>query len=141
MKSTLEIVDIMYAKTEGSALHQALLPGGEIYKGQRPVSSQNEDVVINCLPIPNQQLQQTIVNVNIHAPDKEINIGGAVSRVADYKRLKELTEIAIAFYEEDYSGDDYYFELQQQTDPIEDEEAGSHYVNLRIEFYSINISN
>ncbi|MEO6610745.1 MAG: hypothetical protein ABIT05_01390 [Chitinophagaceae bacterium] len=139
MKTTLDLIDILWTLINGSALKTALVSGGGIYKHERPLNSNNEDVVINSLPIINQDLQVAICNVNIHVPDKTINVTGGQQIVADHVRLKALSTVAVGVLDKNW-GDDYNFSVQQQT-VMADETPGSHFINIRIEFFNINISN
>jgi hypothetical protein len=139
MITTLDIIDIAWHKVDGGPLKTALKAGGGVYKYQRPVNSTKEDIVINSLPINNEQLQQGVFNINIYVPDLPINENGAQINVPDFVRLKELAAIAVAEMNEEWA-DDYNFSVQQQT-VIADEVSKSHYINLRIDFFNINISN
>lgn len=139
MITTLDIVDILWTKINASALKTALGSGGGVYKHQRPLNSAKEDVVINSLPVNNAQLQQAIANVNVYVPDKTINQNGAQSKVPDHVRLDALAAIAVQVLKEEYSADAYHYELQQQS-LIPDEASNSHFINIRIEFFNININ-
>lgn len=136
MKTTLNLVDILWQRINASPLKTAVTGG--VYKHRRPTASQKEDVVINCLPINNEQLQQGIANVNIHVPNKAIAVNGIQDNTQpDHERLSELTELAITSLTDVWQ-DDYQFDIEQQQF-FADEEAGDHYINLRIEFFNINI--
>jgi len=141
MRTPVDIVDILWGKINSSSLKSALATGGGVYKRQRPINSNKEDVVINSLPLLNEQLQVGVANVNIHVPDKQINQVGIQTTVANTVRLKALVDTAVTILKEDYSADDYHFEIQQVSDLMKDEDASSHFINIRIEFYSLNISN
>jgi hypothetical protein len=135
MRTAQDNVIIVWKKINDSALSTEI--SGGVYKGSRPVNSVSEDIVVNTLGLPNQQVQQSIINVNIHVPNKDARIDGVINSVCDDERLNELTRMALELLNEDYSGDDWHFEVQQHTQPVEQE--GSYYVNIRIEFYSLNI--
>jgi hypothetical protein len=135
MITSLEIVDILWAKLNGSPLKAAI--DGGIYKNRRPASSEKQDVVINCLPVNNQQLQTTIANVNIHVPNISIDVNGVQdSSQPDHVKLLALSKIAVGVLKDIWSGD-YNFNVQQEV-LIQDEEQGDYYINIRIEFYNIN---
>jgi hypothetical protein len=137
MITTLDLVNIIWQRLNGSQLKTTITGG--VYK-KRPAGSQTEDVVINCLPINNLDLQTAIVNVNIHVPNITIQVGTVQdSTQPNFERLQELAAIAIAVLTDVWAGD-YNYDVQQQT-MIEDEEAGDHYINIRIEFFNINIKN
>ena len=138
MKTTLDLVDIIWQRLNGSQLKTEI--NGGVYKHRRPAASQKEDVVINCLPINTLQLQSAIVNVNIHVPNLTVAVNGTQDNSQpDHTRLQELTAIAVTILS-DVWAEDYNFDIQQQT-LIEDPEAGDHYINLRLEFFNINIKN
>mgnify|MGYP000160776335 CR=1 FL=1 len=137
MKSTLDLVDIVWQKLQAGALKAAI--SGDIHKHRRPANSQLEDVVINSLPISSQQMQEAIVNVNIHVPNISIAVNGAVDNTQpDHERLKTLVPLAVADLSDTW-GDDYNFDVQQQV-LIEDREAKDFYINIRLEFFNVNIS-
>lgn len=136
MKTTLDLVDIIWDRLNSSPLKASIT--GKLYKHRRPVNSQSEDVVINSLPVNNEQLQQAVANVNVHVPNLELQVNGAVDRSQpDHTRLKSLAALAIESLQEVWE-DDYTYDVQQQL-LIEDPEAGDHYVNIRLEFYNINL--
>lgn len=135
MKSTLDIVDVLWAKLDGSSLKASIT--GKIYKHSRPAGSQLEDIIINCLPVNNQALQKTVANVNIHVANKKINSNGVQDdTIADHVRLKALAAAAIVILKDNWTADLNY-DVQQQT-IIPDVQAGDYYINIRIEF---NIEN
>ncbi|GAA0561552.1 hypothetical protein [Chitinophaga japonensis] len=138
MITTFHEEDIVYQRLNTSALKTAIT--GIIKKGKRPLNSTKEDVVINTLPISALQLQEGIVNVNIYVPNLVITVGGVQDFTQpDSARLKELTTTAIDLLTDQWpeSGDINYT-VQQQT-LFEDEESKSHYVNIRLQFYAINV--
>lgn len=138
MKTTLKLIDILWQRLNGSPLATALTGG--IYKHQRPINSREEDVVINCLPINNEQLQQAIANVNIHVPNLVLSSNGAQDDTQpNHVRLDELTDLAIERLT-DVWAEDYNFDIEQQV-LFSDSEAKDHYINIRIEFNNINLSN
>lgn len=137
MKSTLDLVDIVWQQLQTGALKAAIT--GDIHKHRRPANSQTEDVVINSLPISFQQMQEAIVNVNIHVPNLSIAVNGSIDNTQpDHARLQTLTTLAVADLTDTW-GDEYNFDVQQQI-LIEDKEAKDFYINIRLEFFNVNIS-
>ncbi|MDO6388998.1 hypothetical protein Q4E40_02580 [Pontibacter sp. BT731] len=98
------------------------------------MNSQREDVVLNALPMNREQLQRTVLNVNLHVPNLKL---GTDTTQPNAKRLKELTTIASDLIEEVW-GPGYQFNVQQDT--VFPDGAGSHYVNIRVEFRAINLN-
>lgn len=137
MKTTFDSENVLWKKLFDSSLKTTIT--GKIRKGERPAGSQLEDIVVNSLAVPNDQLQISVSNINIFAPDKLIGEPGTQELVADHARLKALTDIAISVLTIDSTVGDYYYEVQQQQ-MIEDKESNSHFVNIRINFYSINLN-
>lgn len=134
MTTTFDITDLLWTKADSSTLKTSI--SGGIYKNQRPANSKKEDVVTNCLPVNNEQLQKTVGNVNVHVPNKLIKVNNVQESVPDLVRLKQLAAEAIGIYKDNWTGTLNY-DVQQQT-LIKDEEAGDWYINIRIEF---NIEN
>jgi hypothetical protein len=138
MKTTLEIIDTLWSHINNSSLKSAI--NGQICKQKRPISSKAEDVVINCLAANNEQLQTAIVNVNIYVPNVTVRLNGAVDTSQPNMARLETLAVAAGAILDDQWVDDYNFSVQQQL-VIEDQESTSHYINFRIEYYSINILN
>lgn len=138
MKTTLEVIDIIWQLLNGSPLADAITGG--VYKNLRPLNTAKEDVVINCLPVNNAQLQQGVANVNIHVPNLILNVNGVQDKTQpNHARLQLLTGLAIQELLNVWEGD-YNLDIEQQT-IFADEEANSHYSNIRIQFNNINLSN
>lgn len=134
MRTTLDVVDDIYSALKSGSFKSAIT--GDIYKHKRLLDSRKEDVVINSLPISNQQLQTGIANVNIHVADIPVTTGSGTDNHPNHVRLKELAGLAIAELEV-WSGD-YHFDVQQQT-IIQEETGNEHFVNIRVNYYSINL--
>jgi hypothetical protein len=137
MKSTLDLVDIVWTALDASALKAAIT--GDISKHRRTPNSTKEDIVINALPISGAQIQEAIVNVNLHVPDIKVNKNGMDDFMPNHTRLKALCNIALNALQDNW-GEDYNFDVQQQN-LFRDEEANDHYINIRLEFYNVNILN
>jgi hypothetical protein len=135
MKTTIDTDNVLYELLKNSSLKSAIT--GKVYKRQRPVNSVLEDVVINSLPISNEQLQQCVSNVNVFVPDIQIVTDGVFDKVADEVRLSELSILAVQILTDGISGD-FTWDIQQQT-LIKDDESDSHYINIRINFFVSNI--
>jgi hypothetical protein len=135
MKTTIDTDDVLYDLLKNSSLKSAIT--GKVYKRQRPVNSNLEDVVINSLPITNEQLQQCVSNVNVFVPNEKITVGETVDSVANEARLKQLVALAVTVLTDGINGQ-FTWDIQQQT-LIKDDESESHYINIRIQFFVSNI--
>src|SRR5689334_5227981 len=121
MRSTLNAVDLLYGILKSSSSVTNAI-SGKVYKDNRPMNSQKEDVVINSLPINMEQIQQALINVNVHVPNLRLNINGVTDNTQpDLARLDTLTTLVMTAVK-DRVGTDYWFFIQQQTlfpsDPI-----------------------
>lgn len=135
MKSTLDIVDILWSRADQSVLKTAI--SGTICKHRRSPNSTMEDIVINCLPVGNEQLSKTFANVNIHVPDIEITVNGQTDKQPDHVRLQALAALAIPVFNEVWISGMFYGVQQQQL--FRDPEAGDHYINIRIAASILNL--
>jgi hypothetical protein len=136
MTTSFDIEEAIWKKLDGSSLKTEIT--GKIRKRERPSDSDKEDIVVNSLGATSSQLDQSIANVNIFVPDMTINENGVQEKVPDTARMKVLTDIAIALFK-DVTDGDYHYNYQQQS-VIEDPDSGDHFVNIRINFYSINLN-
>lgn len=134
MRTTLDVVDDLYQALNYTDIKNAI--DGDIYKHRRLLNSRKVDIVINSLPINSEQLQTCIANVNIHVPDIEVNVDGNIDYQPDHVKLKELASL-VMLYLEVWEGD-YHFSVQQQT-IFKEDEANEHFVNIRVNYYSINL--
>lgn len=139
MISTLDILDIVYAKLAASDLLVGTTNpvSGHLYKITRPQGSASEDVVINCLPVTSDYLQLATVNVNIYVPDLHSEYNSTEQYLPDLARLDTLAAMAItALYGEYRPG--YFFYITSQVVYAE-EATHEHFINLRVEFKNINL--
>jgi hypothetical protein len=133
MKTSLDIENILFTFLKASSIATEI--NGGIYKRLRPAESKLEDIVINCLPINNAQLQSCVANVNIHVPNLSVQIGDITNCVPNHTRLNELATEACMILNDQYANG-YLFTVQQQN-LFEDED--DHMVNIRIDFNSVNL--
>jgi hypothetical protein len=139
-KTSLDVENILYSEVKNSLLITGpkKITGG-LYKSKRPINSTKEDVVINSLPLNRKQLQEGLLNMNVYVPNLEVTQGGVIDKsLPDTARLTELAAIASLVVGDINAADgDYSFILQQ--DNVFEDTNNQHYINLRIEFTSINI--
>lgn len=135
MITAFDIIDIIYTGLQGGQLATAI--NGGLYKHKRPVSSTLEDVVVNCLPVNANQMQTAIANVNIHVPNISVTVAGTTDNtVPNHPRMKELAQKAVQDLESNWAST-YSYHVQQ-AGMLQDDDF-SHYINIRIEFFNINI--
>jgi hypothetical protein len=135
--TSFDAVDKVYQQIKDTPFTAALQGG--LYKMKRPVNSTTEDAVINSLGMPGTQVQQGVVNLNIHLPNLSLEINGKQDNSQpDFIRAQQLAALAIQQVQEFYT-EEYWFLFQQQN--IIQSDDTEIIVNIRIEFYSINIKN
>lgn len=135
MTTTEDIIEILFNRANAGPIKDTIT--GSVCKRRRDGDSKVEDVVINCLPINGEQLQDVIANVNIHVPDLVVSVNGMDQKQPDSVRLQQLAGIAVPHFTDVWAAG-YNYTVQQQT-VFEDREAGDHYINLRIEFFIENL--
>jgi len=135
MTTTLAIIDTLFTKLDSSTLKTAIT--GSICKQKRDGNSKKEDVVINCLPVNNTQLQTAIANVNIYVPDLQVAVNGMQDLQPDITRLEELANMAVEILDDNWTASLNY-NVQQQV-LFDDPDSKSHYINIRIEFFIENL--
>jgi len=138
IKTTLSAVDDVYDALKASPLASEIT--GKIFKDRRVANGATEDVVINSPTVNAAQLQQGLVNVNIHVPNIIVKQNGVSDDTQpNHARLRELALMAAGILKDNVSGD-ASFNLQQIVGPLLDEVAKDHYVNIRLDYFNINLS-
>jgi len=136
LRDTFDIETIIYKQLNVLSITNAI--SGKVYKNSRPLNSNKVDVVVGSLPINAEQLQRTVVNVNVHAPNLILSINGIQDNTQpDVAKLKTVTALVISALT-DKAFTDYYFDVQQQV-LFKDETTDEHYSNIRINFLSENL--
>jgi len=143
--TSIEAVEIVYQHLKNSVLFtDAKKPNGSLNKYQRPAGSGLEDVVVNSIVMGRAAVQRGVLNVNVYVPNLELPGNSNIDRSQpDYIRLTELaklTELALPETDIKIPGRNELvtFEIQQDTGPYEDN--GQHFLNFRIDFRTLNIS-
>jgi len=135
MKTTIDIINILWQRLNTSSLKTEI--SGEISK--EPVfNSKLEDVIINALAVLNIQYGPAVVNINAFVPDIQISRKGGQIGVQNTKRLNELAKLIMEILQDQWTAE-YNYDVQQALGPFKDEESGKHYMNIRIEFYLVNL--
>jgi hypothetical protein len=125
-------------------LHTALLtdlnkPNGKLCKYKRPLNSVLEDIVINGLDLIKDDIDETVLNVNIYVPNLEIPNSTDRSQ-PNNKRMLYLSQLGNEAFQNGEEiwdeADEYCFRYQQDT--VMEDDNNQHYINFRIEFYSTN---
>lgn len=125
IRTDIDIKDWVYSHIKYSALVSML--SGAVYKDQRPLNSEVEDITIAVLSRDaGSQIQTAIVNVNIYIPD--------ISRDREYientTRLREVSSAAAALLE--YWQDGSIKSRLQQQEIFKVNGVAYHVINNRL---------
>ena len=94
IRTDIDIKDDIYGWLTGSTLAGML--SGSVYKDQRPLNSDKEDIVISVLARDaGSQVQYATVNVNIYVPD----VRRGQEAVENQTRLRTLSTEAASLFE------------------------------------------
>jgi len=104
---------------------------GAIYKQNRPKDSKLEDIVVRTLTMNADQVQEGIINVNIHVPNQNLVNDDTQPNLV---RFDIITSIVVSTLS-DYSGYDYWFDIDSPGVPERD--GINWFVNVRIKFFSL----
>lgn len=92
MRTTADMTQILYDVLKASPLKTTI--NGLIYKGERPLNSIKEDVVIAPIVISGSDKQIGVTNVNIYVPKINQKSGTTTSLMKDTKRISEILPVA-----------------------------------------------
>jgi hypothetical protein len=136
MRSTsFDYVNIVYQKLIAPTFLTAAMLTGEVRKYNRSLDSNAEDIVINSLPVNNNQLQSGIVNVNVHVPNIQDNgLTGQDNSQPNIKRIKEISDLVILALDNTFGS--FYNCTVQQQNLIQDKD--DFFNNIRLQINSIN---
>lgn len=131
MKTSLDTDDILYQILSSNTELKNMVTGG-IYKGERPDSSEKEDIVINTITVTQELPQQGASNVNIYVPDMSIKFAGKPQRKANTERLRAITNGVLNVLA-DASVEGLMFWVTNQS-VLKEAGVFQHFSNLRIEW-------
>ncbi len=133
MKTGLDMVQEMFNYLNVPDITSVIT--GELYMLVRPQNSNVEDIVINALALTGSQLQQGVINVNIHVPNLSVKINGKPDQTQpDLDRLQKIAKLVVEKLK-DYNGDDHRFSAQTGGIPYKDED-NTHFFNIRVNYYA-----
>lgn len=131
IKTDIDIKDALWTWVSESGL--AGMVSGEVYKDQRPLNSDKEDITIAVLARDaGSQIQEATVNINVYVPD----VRRGKEAIEDTKRLRELSRAAADFFEYHHFGYGIYELASQEIFKVNG--ADWHVINNRL---SVRYSN
>jgi hypothetical protein len=140
--TSLSALNMLYQHISHSVLMTDVKkPNGKLCKLERPLNSGLEDVVINSLGLNREDVQEGILNVNVFVPNLVLPSNPNDKAQPDMARLLYLSNLAnnaLGSGSEVWEATgNYCFNMQQEN--VFQDENNQHYLNLRVEFYSLNI--
>ena len=109
IRTDIDIKDYIYSYVSSSDL--AGMVSGKVYKDQRPLNSDKEDIIISVLARDaGSQIQDATINVNIYVPD----IRRGKEAIEDGSRLRTLCAEAAALFEY-FTTPDSIYQLDSQA--------------------------
>lgn len=130
MRTTADQDNILYELISQSPL-KTFIRGG-VYKGERPLDSQSEDVVISSMLVGEGTLQAGVANVNIYVPKVYQNINGKKQTLKDTKRVDEVLAVARGVLSEAYGS--YYSLWTSRQGDYDEPDIKQTRLHFRIEF-------
>lgn len=127
MRTTLDITSILYGLVNVPAV-KGLINGG-VYKDERPLNSEKQDVVCVSSTVDAASIQDGVGYVNFHCP-------GAMP---NHAKLKSVTDAICAAVERQYKLNDYSLVVTNINGPVK-QETNEWYttVRVRIRMYRAN---
>lgn len=124
--ASMKQTTLLYQLIASSNLKQAI--SGDVYKFQRPVNSDKEDVVVNAITVDSEMVQSGVANVNIHVPSIQTG-DGAMPNTA---RLETLEAAAVNLLEYGFGSIHTFYLLSSNV--IKEPTVNEWFVNLRVQF-------
>lgn len=134
MRTDEEIKDDIFAAIKGSSLENEV--SGKLSKKDRPINSNNEDIVISILANQNDQIQKASVNINIYVSDKAEKVGGLVQYAENTIRLKLLSRMVFDLLE-NYVGQSFYLKVDSQR-VLSVSGKQEHFINTKVYYQCFN---
>ena len=131
MKTALTAQETIFQRLIQSGVKNTSAITGGIFKNRRPKDSQKEDIVVRALTMNAEQIQEGVINVNIHVPNLKLS---SDSTQPDETRFKAITEIVLAALN-DYRGFDYWFTIKVPGLLYPD--GDNWFSNIQVEFTSL----
>ena len=129
MKYGFDVAQDVFELIHVLIVRNALTAG--IYKFIRPGNSKQSDIVISVVGVNNDQIQQGIVNVKIHAPNKQTIYG----LVPDREKMEEIQALVIPLLEDQYRSS--FFTLIETPPALRQNANGDWFIKIVVDYYSI----
>lgn len=120
MRTTLDITSILFGLVNVPAVKN-LINGG-IYKDERPLNSDKQDIVCVSTTVDTESIQDGVGYVNFHCP-------GAMP---NHAKLKSVTDAIAKAVERQYVLNDYSMVVTNVAGPLKQQEQNEWYMTVRV---------
>lgn len=128
--SSTESAEIVRLRLVSGGLKVAVNLTGSIYPMNRPLNSGLEDIVVSTLAMNADQMQEGVINVNIHLPN--LSISGD-STQPNLPRFQSIATACLALLDDVWGSD---FNLEIEDPGIVQRDGNNWFCNIRIRFYA-----
>jgi hypothetical protein len=125
---------VFWRLIQANVISSTSLTGG-IFKARRPKDSKLEDIVVRTLAINGDQVQEGLVNVNVHVPNLQLTDD---STQPDEDRFTAITNIVLAALN-DYRGFDFWFTIKVPGLLYPD--GNNWFSNIQVEYTTLQKEN
>lgn len=134
-KTGLAIQYIIFQRLVQKGVKAAVNLTGSIFELNRPKESLKEDIIVRVLDTNTEQVQEGVINVNIHLPNLNLTNDSTQPNTPRFREILEKCMDALR----DVTGSDYSFRVSSPGIPYRD--GTSWFVNIRVEFWSLRKEN
>lgn len=131
MITAIEAAEKVRSKLITGGLKTSVSLTGSIYPANRPLNSIKEDIVVSALSLNGDQVQEGLMNVNIHIPSISSASDGTQPNLPRFNAIAVAT-IALLDDKWDY---DFNIEVEEPGQVYRDKD-NSWFCNIRVRFYS-----
>lgn len=128
-----KIKQVLYSLIRGSMLHREVTGG--IYKTDRPLDSDKEDIVINVSANQMGQIQAAYANVNVYVQD--VRVSGQY--VENINRTDKLSELCEDLFNVIGGADKRYRITLESQHTAANRDTNEHYINNRLLIKVLNL--
>ena len=125
MKSSLDIIEELYQVINVAAIKSII--SGKVYNGERPSSSELEDITIQTLANSSDYLQQGFININIYAEQLEAGR-------PNLAKFKQVIDVLIPMLD-DIKSNEITIQIDDDKGVFKDQDKDDiYFYNLRLRF-------
>lgn len=129
LTTTFDAVDTIFATLRDAGIAIS----GNIYKFNKPINSEKEDIVIIPLPLTADKVQKGIINVNIYVPDLQLGGDNTQPNISRFRAISGAVLVAL----NEVWGNGYNFSIETSGELIPSNIGWFN--NIRVEYNSVRL--